>query len=74
MQLLKLQASGPLEGIMSAINCTVEIVILIVYWVVFCSDFIILQSVTVLNHRRPPFLSFRHAIAVAGFKNVFGII
>ena len=28
---------------MSAINCTVEIVTLIVYCVVFCSDFIILH-------------------------------
>jgi len=41
------RASGSLEGIMSC----VEIVILIVYCVVFCSHFIILQSVTILKHR-----------------------
>ena len=58
MQLLYTTAEAPgisrtsdsLEGIMSAMNCTVELVILIVYCVVFCSDFVI-QSVTILNHR-----------------------
>jgi len=45
------RASGSLEGILSEITCTVEIVILIVYGVVFCSDFIILHSVTIFNHR-----------------------
>jgi len=37
------RASGSLEGILSEMTCIFEIVILIVYGVVFCSDFVILH-------------------------------